>query len=227
MQKIIIILILSAIAFQPIFCQQISLNDSTITFKNQEGKVLTKEEVQELTKGTFSIRQENSNGKKTVTIIPSGNDERSLLYAKLDAFKNSLINKPIKEFKFDDLENKTWKSNDLKGKVVLLNFWFTACEPCISEMPLLNKLVAANKDNPVIFLAPAPENESQVKRFLKKFKFDYNIIPSSNNYIDALKVEYFPTHIIIDKEGIIRQVIISYSEDIKDKLQEEINKLIN
>ena len=55
--------------------QIFSLSDSTITFKNQEGKVLTKDEVKEFMKGVFSIRQENSDGKKVITIIPSGNDK--------------------------------------------------------------------------------------------------------------------------------------------------------
>jgi thiol-disulfide isomerase/thioredoxin len=207
--------------------QTIPLNDTTITFKNEEGKVLSREEVRELMKETFSIKQDNINGKKTITIIPSATNERALLYAKLDTFKSNLINKPIAVFKFTDFDNKTWKSKELKGKIVLINFWFTACEPCITEMPLLNELVAANKDKSVVFLAPAPENETQIKKFLKKFKFDYTIIPSSNDYIDASGIEYFPTHIVIDKEGIIRQVIISYSEDIKEKLQQEINKLLN
>ena len=36
---------------------------------------------------------------------------------------------------------------------------------------------------------------------------------------NSLNIEYFPTHIVIDKEGIVRQVIISYSDDIKEKLQ--------
>ena len=207
--------------------QSFSAEDSTITFKNEEGKVLTKEEVKELMKKTYSIMQETVNGKKFITIIPAENDELAKVYAKIDAFKNSLINKPIKSFQFTDLENNKWKSKDLKGKIVLINFWFTSCKPCIMEMPLLNELVAANKDKPIVFLAPALDNQAQIKFFLKKFKFDYSIIPYAEQYSNALNIEYFPTHIIIDKAGIIRQVIISYSDDIKEKLQAEIDRLIN
>src|SRR6186997_2601970 len=105
--------------------QSFSAEDSTITFKNEEGKVLTKEEVKELMKKTYSIMQETVNGKKFITIIPAENDELTKVYAKIDAFKNNLINKPIKSFQFTDLDNNKWKSKDLKGKVVLINFWFT------------------------------------------------------------------------------------------------------
>ena len=227
MKIIISLLFVIGFAVQPSFSQSFSLSDSTIIFKNQEGKVLSKDEVQELMKTVFSIKQENVKGKKIITVIPSGNDERAIQQIKMDAFKNALLNKPIGTFHLKDLNNKKWDSKELKGKTVVINFWFTACRPCIMEMVYLNKLVAENKDSAVVFIAPAPENEVQIKKFLKKYSFDYNIIPSSIDYINALGIENFPTHLVIDKEGIIRQVFIGYGDDIKEKLQAEINKLKN
>src|SRR5215510_8132227 len=94
--------------------QLFSLSDTTIIFKNQEGKVLTKDEVKEFMKGVFSIRQQNIDGKKIVTIIPTGNDERALQQVKIDAFKNGLIGQPLKSFHLTDLNNKKWDSKDLK-----------------------------------------------------------------------------------------------------------------
>ncbi|HKC36987.1 MAG TPA: TlpA disulfide reductase family protein, partial [Chitinophagaceae bacterium] len=201
--------------------QFFSLSDTTITFKNQEGKVMTKNEVRELMKGVFSIHQENVDGKKVITILPSGSDEVALRQAKLEAFKNSLLNKPLKSFHLTDLNNKKWDSKELRGKTIVINFWFTACKPCIQEMVYLNKLVQENKDSSVVFIAPAPENETQIKRFLKKYAFDYNITPSSTDFISAMNIENFPTHLVIDKDGIIRQVFIGYADDIKEKLQAE------
>ena len=206
--------------------QFFSLSDTSLTFKNQEGKVLTKDEVREFMKGVFSIREETIDGKKFITIIPSGNDERALQYAKIEAFKNSLLNQPLKPFHLTDLNNTKWDLKGLRGKTIIINFWFTACKPCIQEMPHLNKLVAANKDS-IVFIAPAPENEVQIKKFLKKYTFDYNIIPSSIDLITTMNIENFPTHLVVDRDGIIRQVFIGYADDIKEKLQVEIDKLIN
>ena len=206
--------------------QFFSLSDTSLTFKNQEGKVLTKDEVREFMKGGFSARQQNIDGRKVITIIPSVNDERALQYAKIEAFKNSLLDKPLKSFHLTDLNNKKWDSKELLGKAIIINFWFTACKPCIQEMIYLNKLVEENKDSSVVFIAPAPENEAQIKKFLKKYVFDYNITPSSTDYISSMNIENFPTHLVVDKEGIIRQVFIGFADDIKEKLQVEINKLI-
>jgi peroxiredoxin len=207
--------------------QFFSLSDTTLTFKNHEGKVLTKDEVKELMKGVFSIHQQNTDGKKVITILPSGNGEVALRQAKLEAFRNSLLNKPLKSFHLSDLNNKKWDSKELRGKTIVINFWFTACKPCIQEMVYLNKLVEENKDSSIVFIAPAPENETQIKKFLKKYAFDYNITPSSTNFISSMNIENFPTHLVVDKEGIIRQVFVGYADDIQEKLQVEIDKLLS
>jgi cytochrome oxidase Cu insertion factor (SCO1/SenC/PrrC family) len=226
MKKFFLFLLITSLFVTKVNAQFFSLSDTTITFKKQEGKVLTKDEVKEFMKGIFSIRQQNVDGKKVITIIPTGSDERTLQQAKIDAFKNGLIGTPLKPFHLTDLNNKKLDSKDLRGKTIVINFWFTACKPCIAEMIYLNKLVGENKDSSVVFIAPAPENETQIKKFLKKYSFEYNITPSSTDFIASMGIENFPTHLVVDKEGIIRQVFIGYADDIKDKLQAEIDKLM-
>ena len=155
-----------------------------------------------------------------------GQDEAAKRYAAIETFKTSLVNKPLADFKFTSLDKQVLALKKLKGKVVVINFWFTACGPCIKEMPFLTELVAANKENPVVFIAPAPENEKQIRKFLLKNSFTYQIIPSSLDYITTMHIENFPTHLVVDKEGIIRQVFVGYADDIKMKLQEAIDKLL-
>ena len=225
MKKVLLLLLVSGMIRSVSYCQAFSLSDTTITFKSQEGKVLSKDEVKEFMKGVFSIRQEVNDGKKIITIIPTGSDQRAINQARIEAFRNSLLNRPIKSFQFTDLNNNKWDSEKLKDQIIVLNFWFTGCKPCILEMPHLNQLVADNK-NSVVFIAPAPENEAQINRFLKKYSFDYSIISSSLDYITKMNIENFPTHLVVDKAGIIRQVIIGYDDKIKEKLQVEIDRLL-
>src|ERR1044071_6617613 len=101
-QKVLVIALFFFLDITKANSQLFSLSDTTITFKNQEGKVLTKDEGKEFMKGVFSIRQESAEGKKIITIIPTGNDERSLQQAKIDAFKNGLIGQPLKPFHLTD-----------------------------------------------------------------------------------------------------------------------------
>jgi len=226
MKQLLSFIILYILLISSSKAQNFSVSDTNNVFKNQQGELLTQDEVKDFMKGVFSFRQEMAGGKKIITILPSGNDERALQFAKIETFKNSLINKPLKAFHLTDLYNKKWDSKKLRGKTIVINFWFTACSPCIREMVFLNKLVAENKDSTVVFIAPAPENEIQVKKFLKKYIFNYTVTPSSTDFISSMNIENFPTHLVVDKTGIIRQVFIGYADDIKEKLQAEIDKLI-
>lgn len=160
-------------------------------------------------------------------VLPAfSQDEVARRNAAIETFKTSLVSTAIPGFKFTSLDKQVWESKQLKGKVVVINFWFTTCGPCIKEIPLLNALVDANKEKPVVFIAPGPNEESKITKFLKRNPFNYHIIPNALDYINTVKIENFPTHLIIDKEGIIRQVFIGYENDIKEKLQEAIDKLL-
>ena len=85
-----------------------------------------------------------------------GQDEAAKRYAAIETFRTSIVNKPLADFKFTSLDKQVLELKKLKGNVVVINFWFTSCGPCIKEMPFLTELVAANKENPVVFIAPAP-----------------------------------------------------------------------
>jgi len=75
-------------------------------------------------------------------------------------------------------------------------------------------------------LALSPDDKKAIGTFLKKRKFDYNIIPSSLDYISSLNINSFPTHLVIDKQGIIREVFVGYRTDIKEELQAKIDELV-
>lgn len=150
------------------------------------------------------------------------NQERANI---VDNFKKSLLGKPLRDFKFEDINGNKLEKKNLAGKVIVINFWFTSCQPCIAEMPLLNNLVEAYKDTNVVFIAPAISSKESIDKFLKKNKFDYQIVADQEDYANLLRVENFPTHIIADKKGIIRQVEIGYNPHIKEILGQRIDAL--
>jgi len=96
----------------------------------------------------------------------------------------------------------------LKGKVVVLNFWFTRCEPCIAEMPDLNKLVAHYSNNDVAFISFAPEDTATLNSFFKKHPFTFTAIPESDTIRrGAFKLfSIWPYSIVIDRQGRISKM---------------------
>ncbi|SEL14797.1 Thiol-disulfide isomerase or thioredoxin [Aquimarina amphilecti] len=95
--------------------------------------------------------------------------------------------------------------SDLEGKPTLLNFWFTNCPPCIDEMPELNSLKQHFGDR-VNFVAVTYESKEKVENFLKKHTFDFRHIVDAREYTDALEMKSFPNNIILDKNGIVKNI---------------------
>jgi len=139
--------------------------------------------------------------------------------------QKELINKPLPELEFTDLKGNFYNLAALKGKVVVLNFWFISCKPCVLEIPELNEIVEHFKgQKEVVFLAFAKDNPEKLEAFLSKKPYHYQIIPNSNPFFQQLGINTFPTHIIIDQEGIIRFHQTSYTPDTKQTLITQIEK---
>lgn len=107
------------------------------------------------------------------------------------------------------ITGQVFGSAELNGKIVVLNFWFTNCPPCLKEIPELNELVEEYKDKDVVFLALAVDDKPELVEFIKKKPFHYDIIPSATalmfRYLtpdeDGRMETEFPTHIVIGRTG--------------------------
>jgi thiol-disulfide isomerase/thioredoxin len=126
------------------------------------------------------------------------------------------------DFITTDMDGNTIKLSELKGKVVVLNFWFTKCGPCIVEMPKLNELVKEYNGKDVVFLAVTFNKKGVVDNFLFDTVFDYTIIPDANDVITMYGVQSYPTSIVINKKGEIVLKEIGYRTNIKSVLSKAI-----
>jgi len=140
--------------------------------------------------------------------------------------KNELIGTKATDFNLKDLKGKTHLLSELKGKVVVLNFWFVECKPCIMEMPELNQLVEEFKDKNIVFLAIALNDKKQLKRFIKTTDFNYKVVANGQTSADSYGVKGFPTNVIIDQNGIIHYVSTGIGPNNKENLQKAINELL-
>jgi peroxiredoxin len=106
-------------------------------------------------------------------------------------------------FSVTTLDGKEFNLGSLRGKVVVLNFWFIGCKPCVAEIPDLNKLVAdygADKD--VIFLSLAQDDAASLREFLKKHDFAYNVAAAASDIMSyKYQIAAFPTNMIVDRQG--------------------------
>ena len=134
---------------------------------------------------------------------------------------------PLPEGDFLQMIDGSVKSfSDYKGKLLVINFWYINCGPCIVEMPYLNDLVDKYKNEDIQFLALSFDTIPDIKSFLNRteFKYEHGSISRSMMY-DFTPVA--PGHFIVDTEGVIRDIIVGAprkTELIFGKLENLIEK---
>ncbi len=92
----------------------------------------------------------------------------------------------------------------LRGKVVVLNFWFIACAVCRAHQPKLNELKAKFSDEAnVVFLAVTADPPGEVKKYLAKQSFEYRHVAGAQAALKTFRFVGYPKNIVISKEGEI------------------------
>ena len=95
-------------------------------------------------------------------------------------FLKNLKNCQAPDFNGTTLDGNDVVLSELEGKVVVLNFWFTTCIPCLKEIPQLNSLVDRYSTDEVVFIGLARDNTQKLTNFFKRYvRFKYQIIPES------------------------------------------------
>lgn len=118
-------------------------------------------------------------------------------------WKDCVMGKPVPDIELRTIGGKVYRMKDLAGKVVVLNFWFTQCIPCIEEMPSLNRLVKEYRDKDVVFFGITYDNVKTLRSgFLARYPFDFNIVSDSRSITEMFSAGY-PTTYIIDRKGIV------------------------
>ena len=122
------------------------------------------------------------------------------------------------DFTLVDLTGRSWHLRDLKGKVVLVNFWATWCPPCRKEMPDLQALYDKYKDRGFLVLSISDEETAKVSPFIAERKISYPVLLDPGRKVnDAFVVEGIPKSFVYDREG----KLVSQSIDMRTRNQFE------
>ena len=115
---------------------------------------------------------------------------------------SEIIGKRAPDFKMTDLNGNEISSETTKGKVVVLNFWFVSCKPCIAEIPELNEVYKTYKNNSdVVFASITFDKKEKVDVFLKKHPLQYPVVSDAKEICTLFNTSGYPTNLVIDKNG--------------------------
>jgi thiol-disulfide isomerase/thioredoxin len=120
------------------------------------------------------------------------------------------------DFTLSDLEGKSWSLRELRGKVVLVNFWATWCPPCRKEMPDLDALYQKFKNQEFVILAIDDEEVGKIKPYLAEHPVSYPILLDPGRKANqSFRVEGIPKSFVYDREG----KLVAQSIDMRTQKQ--------
>jgi peroxiredoxin len=120
------------------------------------------------------------------------------------------------DFALKDLEGKSWTLSELRGKVVVVNFWATWCPPCRKEMPDLEALYNEFKGKGLVVLAISDEDAAKVRPFIAESQVTYPILLDPGRKVnDLFQVDGIPKTFVYDREG----KLVAQSIDMRTRKQ--------
>lgn len=120
------------------------------------------------------------------------------------------------DFTLTDLQGRQWHFRDLKGKIVLVNFWATWCPPCRKEMPDLQALYDKYKDQGFLVLSISDEESAKVQPFITERNITYPVLLDPGRKVnDLFLVLGIPKSFVYDRDG----KLVAQSIDMRTRSQ--------
>ena len=164
-----------------------------------------------------------------VASIPEGALLLEMFKEAQERYKNAFKAPKIEEgtsfptFSASDVNGKTWSNEDAKGKVMVLNLWYTGCGPCRAEMPELSQWKEEMPD--VMFFSATYEKADRAKPVLEKHGFNWINLVDDQQFVKWIGANGYPLTIVIDKEGIIKLAVNGTSPEKREELKRKIQEL--
>ncbi len=141
---------------------------------------------------------------------------------------SSMMNKPMPEWSMKDMNDITVNSKDLRGKMVIMDFWATWCVPCKASFPGMKLAVEKYKNDPnvVFYFVDTEERtadyKAEVRKYIKDNKYPFNVLfdnmaengKATGEVFDrickAFTISGIPQKLFVDKNGNLRFISVGY-----------------
>jgi thiol-disulfide isomerase/thioredoxin len=156
----------------------------------------------------------------------SRHDSMATYYADSAKRRADVVSKPAAGWELQGLDGKTHTLTEYRGKVVVLDFWYRGCGWCIKAMPQLSALAGQFEGRPVVVLGMNTDrNEADAKFVSDAMGLKYATL-RAEGIPEKYGVHGFPTLILIDPEGTVRDVHVGYSPTLRTEVAKMIEGLL-
>lgn len=138
--------------------------------------------------------------------------------------KAERLGKPL-QLKFTALDGRAVDLQQLKGKVVLVDFWATWCQPCVRELPNVKAAYAKLREKGFEIIGISlDQDKTALERLVARENITwpqcFDASPESNRFAESFGIATIPTMWLVDKKGILRHL------NARDKLTEKVEQLL-
>lgn len=140
-----------------------------------------------------------------------------------------LIGQPAPAFAAVQLDGESSfeLKKDLGKKVIVLDFWATWCPPCVAGLPKLAEVASDFKDKPVsVFAINVGEEADAINEFLKANELELSVLRDAGEVAEKYQVSGIPQTVLIGLDGRVHVVHVGLPNDLKAKLTDQINALL-
>nr|WP_307726385.1 TlpA disulfide reductase family protein [Trichlorobacter sp.] len=152
-----------------------------------------------------------------------------LSLAPLDSDAAPRRNQPAPAFKTFSIKGQPISTEGLKGSVVLLDFWATWCPPCRESIPHLAELHRKYGKQGLVVVGMSVDEggERTVKEYAERNAIPYQIVMASGKISSDYGVRALPVLYVIDKNGLVREQVMGFSDQAGKVIENLIKKLLN
>ena len=162
-----------------------------------------------------------------IAIIKTFPDGDSIKNSKKDLYQKIKIGDTVTQIMAVLFRKANFKFHEIKDSIVLLDFFYTTCAPCIAAIPELNNLYSSYKNKGVfIFGINAFENDwSNINKYVTGHQILYPIIETNKQTLYNFGVTGFPRLLII-KNGVLVKIVYGYKKGVTEMLKTNLDQLL-
>jgi cytochrome c biogenesis protein CcmG, thiol:disulfide interchange protein DsbE len=140
----------------------------------------------------------------------------------------TFVKGPLPDFELENIAGGKTKADAFKGKVMVVDFWATWCEPCLVEVPKFNKLADEFKGKDVGILGIAVESPyADIKPKVDETKMKYTVLVGNDSVSEGFGgVFVFPTTFVVTKDWKIYKKYMGSQGDKDNRIRKDIEKLL-
>ena len=164
---------------------------------------------------SFATAQANEESPDSLFVfVPPEDAEKVHTFRRQARRSATFVGEAAQDFSLHDLKGRTFRLRDLRGKIVLLDFWATWCTPCRIDLPHIEALHDEYTREELVVLGVNGESETAARSFMEQQGYSFPSLVDQGDEVSRLYgAALLPTIVIVDQEGSIAAYLVGLQSE--------------